>query len=64
MALQERIASIGQSVLIARAPTGQAIITALLGLKSRIGALFDLQRLRPDGSGKQAGKLPWQQQQA
>jgi hypothetical protein len=42
MALQERIASIGQSVLIARAPTGQAIITALLGLKSRIGVLFDL----------------------
>ena len=43
-------------MLIARAPTGQAMITALLGLKSRIGALFDLQKLRLDGSGKQAGK--------
>jgi hypothetical protein len=54
----------GQSVLITGAPTGQAMITALLGLKSRMGVSFDLQRLRPDGSGKQAGKLPWQQQQA
>jgi hypothetical protein len=58
MALQERIASIRRSVLIAGAPTGQAMITALLGLKLRMGASFDLQRLRSDGSGKQAGKLP------
>jgi hypothetical protein len=61
--LQERIASIRQSMLIARALTQQAIITVLLGLKSRIGVLFDLQRLRLDRLGKQAGKPPWQQQQ-
>jgi hypothetical protein len=63
MALQERTASTRQSVLTTGAPTGQAMITAPLGLRSRIGASFDLQRLRSDGLGKQADKLPWQQQQ-
>ena len=58
MALQERTASIRKSVLTARAPTRRAMITAPLGLRSRIGVLFDLQRLRSDGLGKQVDKLP------